>query len=82
MAIGLCGTNALQRVFGQQKIEGLFFALARLRRRCFADAAVLVGMALLKPEIPYIPHDVDYPAHLGSTPQFRPDLRCKACGTF
>jgi hypothetical protein len=45
--------NPLQRVFGQKKIEVLFLALARLRRRCFADAAVLVEIALFKSETPY-----------------------------
>ena len=45
--------NPLQRAFGQKKIEVFFFSLARLRRRCFADAAMLVGIVLLKPETPY-----------------------------
>jgi hypothetical protein len=53
MAIGLCGTNPLQRVLRQKKIEVFFLVLARLRRRRFADAAVLIGIALLKSATPY-----------------------------
>jgi hypothetical protein len=45
--------NPFQRVFDQKKIEILLLARALFKRRCFTDAAVLVGIALLKRETPY-----------------------------